>query len=323
MAETKEAVENVKDEVEDKAPGNGNGSGLGKKLIGPAAAGLGTLAASYAARKGPELVKDKLLPMLEGKGSDGAQKLGKSAVEGAKESMSESGGVAGKLAGKLMGGGDGDDDGDSDGLSDVRGWGKGRRLPIQDSIDVAAPITRVFDAWKDYEQLPEFMHRVESIDKQGDDKLVWHENIWGIRREWTAKIVEEKRPQIIAWRSQSRGGNTGVVTFHKLAERLTRVEVNMDFQPGGMLEKMASGLRFHKRAAKTDLKRFKAYVEMKENAHGTTAEGEDGDEEKQERKGSQSSSSSNGSNGSNGKNAEKDREERGQRRQQRRKTASK
>jgi uncharacterized membrane protein len=322
MPETKEAVEEIKDGVEDKATGDGNG--LAKKLIGPAAAGLGTIAASYAAKKGPELIKDKVLPMLEGKGQDEAQKLGKSAAEGAKESVSDGGGIAGKVAGKLMGGG-GDDD-DSDGLSDVRGWGKGRRLPIQASIDVAAPITKVFDAWKNYEELPEFMHRVESVDKQGDDKLVWHENIWGIRRDWTAQIVEEKRPQIIAWRSQSRGGNTGVVTFHRLAERLTRVEVNMDFQPGGMLEKMASGLRFHKRAAKTDLKRFKAYVEMKENAHGTTAEGEDGDEQ-EEPKGSESpkssSSPSDGSSRTSGE-ADKDRKQRGQRREQRReKSASK
>ncbi len=38
--------------------------------------------------------------------------------------------------------------------------------------------------------------------------------------------------------------------------------VDMEFEPSGVLEKMASGLRFVKRAVQADLARFKAYVEM-------------------------------------------------------------
>ncbi len=55
--------------------------------------------------------------------------------------------------------------------------------------------------------------------------------------------------------------HTGVVTFHELAPRLTRIELNYDWMPHGMLEKMASGMRFHKRAARTDLQRFKAHAD--------------------------------------------------------------
>jgi hypothetical protein len=40
--------------------------------------------------------------------------------------------------------------------------------------------------------------------------------------------------------------------------------VDMDFHPSGLIEKMASGLRFVKRAVEADLARFKAYVEMGE-----------------------------------------------------------
>jgi hypothetical protein len=43
--------------------------------------------------------------------------------------------------------------------------------------------------------------------------------------------------------------------------------VTMEFEPNGMMEKMASGLRFVKRAVQADLARFKAYVEM-EDAKG-------------------------------------------------------
>jgi uncharacterized membrane protein len=54
----------------------------------------------------------------------------------------------------------------------------------------------------------------------------------------------------------------GVVSFHKLEPSLTRVMVEMEFEPNGMIEKMASGLRFVKRAVQADLARFKAHVEM-------------------------------------------------------------
>jgi hypothetical protein len=40
--------------------------------------------------------------------------------------------------------------------------------------------------------------------------------------------------------------------------------VDMDFVPQGVIEKMASGLRFVKRAVEADLARFKAYVELGE-----------------------------------------------------------
>jgi hypothetical protein len=56
--------------------------------------------------------------------------------------------------------------------------------------------------------------------------------------------------------------HAGVVTFHRLDDDLTRVMVDMDFVPQGMIEKMASGMRFVKRAVEADLARFKAYVEM-------------------------------------------------------------
>jgi len=40
--------------------------------------------------------------------------------------------------------------------------------------------------------------------------------------------------------------------------------VDMEFEPTGMIEKMASGLRFVKRAVQADLARFKAHCEMKD-----------------------------------------------------------
>ena len=107
------------------------------------------------------------------------------------------------------------------------------------------------------------MHRVESVDQEDDNRVVWHENVWGRRRHWTTEIKEQVPNQKIKWEIQGGGRGTGVISFHKLAPRLTRIEVVFDWQPQGLVEKLGSGLRFHKRAAKADLYRFKAFVETR------------------------------------------------------------
>jgi hypothetical protein len=56
----------------------------------------------------------------------------------------------------------------------------------------------------------------------------------------------------------------GIVSFHELSPNLTRVMVDMEFEPNGVMEKMASGLRFVKRAVESDLARFKSFVEMQD-----------------------------------------------------------
>src|SRR3954470_13742130 len=45
------------------------------------------------------------------------------------------------------------------------GVGDGRRLPIQQSVDVAVPVERAWKLWNDYEEYPKFMHRIEAAEK--------------------------------------------------------------------------------------------------------------------------------------------------------------
>jgi hypothetical protein len=62
--------------------------------------------------------------------------------------------------------------------------------------------------------------------------------------------------------------HTGVVTFHELSDRLTRVDVDIDIQPGSLLEKAGRGMRHAKRAIRADLARFKAYIELEDDETG-------------------------------------------------------
>src|SRR5204863_3816123 len=98
----------------------------------------------------------------------------------------------------------------------------------------------------------------------GKDEVQWEEKIWFSKRQWKGKVVERRKNDRIAWKTTSGTQHSGIVSFHKLDENLTRVMVEIDFQPTGMFEKMASGLRFVKRAVQADLARFKAHCEMKD-----------------------------------------------------------
>jgi len=247
---------NVKDVVEqgkEKLGGaSSNGGGGVKRYIVPAAAGLGSLAATYAVRKAPDLLRDKLKPKLEEEGKDEAKKLGSKAAQEMQSEGGPMGKIVGKVAEKATGGGGGG------------GKGKTRRLPIQRWTDVAAPVDTVWEKWTEFEEFPKFMHRVLSVKKEDRNKLSWEEKIWFSKRQWEGEITERRKNERIAWKTTKGTSHTGVVTFHKLETNLTRVMVDMDFHPSGMMEKMASGLRFVKRAVESDLARFKAYVELGE-----------------------------------------------------------
>jgi len=100
--------------------------------------------------------------------------------------------------------------------------------------------------------------------EEGDDKVRFQEKVWFSKRDWEGRITERRKYDRIAWKTTSGMSHKGVVSFHKLGDNLTRVMIDMEFEPNGMIEKMASGMRFVKRAVQSDLARFKAYVEMKD-----------------------------------------------------------
>ena len=184
--ELEDAGGSAKDQIEEQADGGSERGPIAElkgvmseaavSVLSPVAKKLATRAAKMAIERGPELLEDTVLPKLQDLGD---------------------------RAGGLFGGDD-----DEKGGRAGDGTGKGRRMPIQQSVDVAAPLDVVYDQFTQFEDFPKFMHRVQ------------------------------------------------------------RVELNLDIEPEGPLEKLARGARFAKRAARADLKRFKAFVEMRDDETG-------------------------------------------------------
>jgi uncharacterized membrane protein len=304
-------IEQVKDQVTPGQNGSVASRLLSKDILIPAAATAGIAAAAgLAATKGPDL-KNKLV----GSAKDSAEELGKAGASGAKDAITGGGGPLGAVAGaakKLMPGGGG------------RGGKKTRRLPIQRWTDVALPLDEVYEKWTNFEEYPKFMHRVLSVEQPEDDVVEWQEKIWFSTRQWKARITDNRKNDRIAWKTETGTNHTGIVSFHQLDEKLTRVMVTVDFQPTGMIEKMGSGLRFAKRAVQADLARFKAYAEL-EDAEGVEYESvpekqddEQKDEPKDEQKDEQRSERDQGSS-SNGDASDEEREAERKEREERRK----
>src|SRR3954454_12363390 len=257
---------NARDDEQQETPLDDSGGGVISTLkdtaadaalavLKPVAKRAATKAAKFAVEKGPELVEDKVKPMLEEAGGP----------MGLVSHLPQGGGPAGALLSKFTGGDDDEDDGDRE-AGDATG--QGRRMPIQQSVDVAAPIEVVYDQFTQFEDWPRFMHRVESVEQKDESTVVFNEKIWGIRRRWEAEIVEQRPDERIVWESVSGMQHVGVVTFHELSDRLTRIELNIEIDPEGPIEKIARGARFAKRAARADLHRFKAFVEMRDEETG-------------------------------------------------------
>jgi uncharacterized protein YndB with AHSA1/START domain len=293
------AGENGKSKVKEKVEEVADGGFKSKEVLTSAAV---SAVGAIAAAKGPDLVR-RVVGATEEKGENEAEHLGEKAVEGAKKGLGGAGGP-GKLASKLMGGG-----------GKGGGGKKTRRLPIQRWTDIAVPIDRVYEEWTKFDQFPRFMHRVLNVEQKGKDKISWQEKIWFSSRQWEGRVTERRKNDRIVWTTTSGMSHKGIVSFHKLADNLTRVMVTMEFEPNGMVEKMASGLRFVKRAVQSDLARFKAYVEM-EQAKGieyrpNPEEEEDTDSDEATTRGQKSDEE-----------READRKEREKGRQERRKSGS-
>jgi uncharacterized membrane protein YgcG len=142
------------------------------------------------------------------------------------------------------------------------GVGKGRRMPIQQSVDIGAPIETVYNQWTQFEDWPSFMHRVTRVTQEDDCTVSFATKIWAKTKEFTANIETQRPNERIKWSVSQGMTHTGVVTFHELAPNLTRVLLSFDVEPGSLIEKAARGMRHVKRAARADLHRFKALIEM-------------------------------------------------------------
>lgn len=132
---------------------------------------------------------------------------------------------------------------------------------IEESIEIDVPVSTAYNQWTQFESFPLFMDGVERVEQKDDTRLHWVAEIGGQTREWDAEITEQHPDHRIAWKAVHDGGPNGVVTFHKLDDRRTKVMVQMAHEPDGVKESVGSLIGLDSRRVKGDLESFKSFIE--------------------------------------------------------------
>ena len=132
---------------------------------------------------------------------------------------------------------------------------------VEKSIDVDVPVRTAYDQWTQFESFPQFMQGVDRVDQTSDTRTHWVTSIGGVRSEFDAEITEQHPDERVAWTSVDGPKQAGVVTFHRLDEGRTRVMLQMDFEPEGLVENVGDKLGLVGRRAEGDLERFKKFIE--------------------------------------------------------------
>ncbi|MFI9610826.1 SRPBCC family protein [Streptomyces sp. NPDC052023] len=147
--------------------------------------------------------------------------------------------------------------------------GGGKSITIIEDIDVGVPVREAYDQWTQFTEFGRFTKGVVSVEQKDDTTTQWQVKIAKASRAWTGTITEQVPDERIAWTSEGAKGTTrGVVTFHPVAENLTKVLLVLDYFPKGLVEKTANVWRAQGRRTRLDLKLFRKFVMLRGEATG-------------------------------------------------------
>ncbi len=149
------------------------------------------------------------------------------------------------------------------------GGGKPKVTHIMEDIDVGVPVSVAYNQWTQFAEFPQFTKGVENVDQEDDVKSTWKVKVFKSGRRLQTTITEQVPDRRIAWTSDGDKGTTkGVVTFHPLADDLTRVLLVLEYYPGGVMEKTGNLWRAQGRRARLDLKHFRRHLMMQNEESG-------------------------------------------------------
>ena len=134
---------------------------------------------------------------------------------------------------------------------------------IEQSIDVDVPVHTAYNQWTQFEEFPRFMDGVREVRQLDDRTLDWKADVGGRDMAWKAEISEQIPDARIAWHSITGPRNAGVVTFHRLSEDKSRIMLQMEYEPEGIIENVGDFVGVMSTRVSGDLQRFKEFIEAR------------------------------------------------------------
>jgi uncharacterized membrane protein len=139
---------------------------------------------------------------------------------------------------------------------------------IEQSIEVAVPVATAYNQWTQFEEFPAFMDGVKEVRQIDDTHLHWVVEHNGQQAAFEAEITEQRPDERVAWHTTDGKSHAGVVTFHRLDDDRSKVMVQLDWEPEGMLESLGAAFGSDDRRVKADLERFKEMIEARGEESG-------------------------------------------------------
>jgi uncharacterized membrane protein len=146
------------------------------------------------------------------------------------------------------------------------------------AASINQPRQRVYDFWRNLENLPRFMRHLVAVEFEGENRSRWvARGPRGKEYTWLAEIINESPGELIAWRSLpgSEIDNAGSVRFSDApGGRGTEIRVELQYNPpGGTAGAWIARIlgRDPQQEMQGDLGRLKQYLEAGELA---TAKGQ-------------------------------------------------
>src|SRR5215831_12474228 len=135
----------------------------------------------------------------------------------------------------------------------------GNRLVFEDSIEVPAPISNVYQRWTEFTHFPDFMTNVQEVQPLGGHRYHWVARIFGIKQQWDAEVTEQQPNAHVSWRSTTGAFNQGTVSFSPLGPSTTEVRLRVEYAPpaGKIGQALDQVTQMTRREVSEDLKNFK------------------------------------------------------------------
>ena len=134
---------------------------------------------------------------------------------------------------------------------------------VHSLVEVNVDVSTAYNQWTQFESFPQFMDGVKSVTQQGPSgSHHWVTRMGGVTREFDTEITEQTPDQVIAWKSTD-GGHSGRVTFERWGPSETRVDIRLNWEPVGFVEKTEAALNFDHAQAEKTAANFKEFIETR------------------------------------------------------------
>lgn len=110
----------------------------------------------------------------------------------------------------------------------------GQGIKLEEAVTIMRPAEELYNFWRNFENLPQVMSHLVAVEDLGNGRSHWVAEGPTGNVQWDAEIINERRNELIAWRSLAGSDvdTSGSVHFTKApGDRGTEVHVVLSYNP--------------------------------------------------------------------------------------------